>query len=659
MTIRALAAAILLLVASVAPAVAAALHHELEIRLDPASRRLEATDRIALSAGAHTIGLRPELSVSEASLDGMSLAVERWGDRLVLTLPKDGELRLRYGGILADFDAARGSDRPTMGGEGAFLPAGTGWLPEFPGTGAGAEGDPPTWCLTVRVSEPFLAVATGKLVEEERSPEGYRAVFLEDRPVEEPSLFAGPWQMREKWHGSLRLRSYFHPEQAGLSDEYLDLAGKAIDRYSARIGDYPFAGFSILSVPLPVGLGFPGLTAIGRSVLPLPFIRTQSLGHEILHNWWGNGVRVGAGGNWSEGLTTYMADHAAAQDRHPDAGRALRLDWLRDYAALPAGRDQPVTGFRVRTHDASQIVGYGKVAMIFHMLEAEIGEEAFARGVRTIWQRYRFDDAGWDDLRRAFEAASGRGLGDFFAAWLDRAGAPALSLIAARAEAGPAGGAVSVTVRQEGDLYPMSVPVTVETAAGSERHVVRLEGREAKATLPVRGTARSLTVDPDFDLFRRLSPGEVPAILRDVTLDPSVRTVIAADGVANGTAVEAARTLASRLLEGRPLATEDEPRSPLLVVGTSAGVARVLAQKGLPGEPELLSGRGSARVWTLRAPGGRSVLVIAGEDAAALQALLRPLPHYGRQSWLVFDGAKAVDRGIWPAGQGALTRRFD
>jgi len=25
------------------------------------------------------------------------------------------------------------------------------------------------------------------------------------------------------------------------------------------------------------------------------------------------------------------------------------------------------------------------------------------------------------------------------------------------------------------------------------------------------------------------------------------------------------------------------------------------------------------------------------------------LPHYGRQSYLVFDGARAVERGVWPA----------
>jgi hypothetical protein len=35
--------------------------------------------------------------------------------------------------------------------------------------------------------------------------------------------------------------------------------------------------------------------------------------------------------------------------------------------------------------------------------------------------------------------------------------------------------------------------------------------------------------------------------------------------------------------------------------------------------------------------------------AAALQALQRGLPHYGKQSWLVFEGTRAQDKGIWPA----------
>ena len=32
-----------------------------------------------------------------------------------------------------------------------------------------------------------------------------------------------------------------------------------------------------------------------------------------------------------------------------------------------------------------------------------------------------------------------------------------------------------------------------------------------------------------------------------------------------------------------------------------------------------------------------------------MRALSRPLPHYGAQSYLSFDGAKLVTRGVWPA----------
>ena len=46
---------------------------------------------------------------------------------------------------------------------------------------------------------------------------------------------------------------------------------------------------------------------------------------------------------------------------------------------------------------------------------------------------------------------------------------------------------------------------------------------------------------------------------------------------------------------------------------------------------------------------GKTLLVVSARDTPSLQALQRPLPHYGRQSWLVFDGAKAIDRGVWPA----------
>ena len=77
---------------------------------------------------------------------------------------------------------------------------------------------------------------------------------------------------------------------------------------------------------------------------------------------------------------------------------------------------------------------------------------------------------------------------------------------------------------------------------------------------------------------------------------------------------------------------------------------------GLPPRPAEVAGRGSAQVWTLAPAGSRSapVAVISGRDAASIGALERGLPHYGAQSWLVFEGGRAIARGTWPASLPAV-----
>jgi hypothetical protein len=62
----------------------------------------------------------------------------------------------------------------------------------------------------------------------------------------------------------------------------------------------------------------PSFTLLGEQVIRFPFI-LSSYPHELLHNWWGNGVFVGAGGN-CEGLTAYLADHLIAGQRRQCRG---------------------------------------------------------------------------------------------------------------------------------------------------------------------------------------------------------------------------------------------------------------------------------------------------------------------------------------------------
>ena len=406
-----------------------------------------------------------------------------------------------------------------------------------------------------------------------------------------------------------------------------------------------------------MGLGFPNLTYIGRMVLPLPFMRGRSLAHEVLHNWWGNGVAIDyAAGNWAEGLTTYMADYALAVEEGTGQALEMRLGWLRNYAALPADRDVPVTAFTSKRHDAGQVVGYDKVAFIFHMLRDELGKAAFTEGLRLFWQRQRFRVAGWSDLRQAFEEAAGQDLAWFFDQWLGRVGAPRLNLGDVRLREQDGAFRVTLTIRQDAPAYRLAIPIAIDTDAGRERRRIVLDALETTATLELNARPSAVHIDPGHDLFRRLLAGEAPPILRDVTLAADALTVIAAD---EGAADKAARRLAERLLDTSVRLASDDPaalaRAPLLIVGIAAQVEDFLATAGLGGVPDSLAGRGTARVWTVRRGNGGPLLVVAADDVQALEALLRPLPHYGGKSYLVFDGRRAVATGIWPVAQSPLS----
>jgi hypothetical protein len=93
---------------------------------------------------------------------------------------------------------------------------------------------------------------------------------------------------------------------------------------------------------------------------------------------------------------------------------------------------------------------------------------------------------------------------------------------------------------------------------------------------------------------------------------------------------------------------------PLLLITSSGDLAAQLAKLELSPPPELSAQQWSAVAWTARLENGNPVLVVSADDAAALQQLLRPLPHYGGQSYVLFDGARAIDRGIWPVKRGPL-----
>ena len=169
--------------------------------------------------------------------------------------------------------------------------------------------------------------------------------------------------------GEIPVSTYFYPQSRQFAATYLQAATGYLDLYQPLFGPYPFDKFAVVENFFPTGYGYPSWTLLGSSVVALPFIVETSLGHEIAHCWWGNGVWVDyTRGNWSEGLTTYVADHLYKERQSPEEAREYRLKILRDYAALVTEEnDFPLAEFISRSTAAEQAIGYGKAAMVFHM----------------------------------------------------------------------------------------------------------------------------------------------------------------------------------------------------------------------------------------------------------------------------------------------------
>ncbi len=556
------------------------LHHDIHLSLDPETRLLGAVDRVRILGGGRVdFVLDPSLTVSAIRVDGRDVSPSRRGGRWSFDLGLTGahDVMVDYGGTIALLDPSKpgaAGRRAFASAAGSYLPASVSWFPRF-------RNGALTYRVEIRVPATQRAIVPGRLVEENSATDGWRAVYASEAPAWGIVVMVGPYRVESRDAGGITLKTYFHPEIAELSGDYLSSTAGYIERYAESIGPYPYSAFATVSGPLPVGLGYPGLTYMGTRVLRLPFIRHTSLGHEVLHNWWGNGIWVDYdSGNWAEGLTTFMADYAFAEDRGPAAAREMRLGWLRNYAALPTARDHAVVAFTAKVHDASQVVGYNKVAFFFHMLRDRLGAQAFADGIGLFWRRFRFRIAGWEEMRQVFEEVGGGDLTGFFEHWLRRPGAPTLRLADADVFREGEHHGVSFTLSQGAPVYRLALPVAVTTSVGEERFRVMLDGPTSQHRLMTRGRPLALAVDPEFDVFRRLGAEETSPILRDVTLDANAVTVVLPDDEAMG---EVARGLAKRLLDTPPTFTPADAAArsshPLLIIGIADRVRTFLAAK--------------------------------------------------------------------------------
>ena len=526
---------------------------------------------------------------------------------------------------------------------GSFLSANSHWYPDI--------GKLITYKITIQTPEDQIAVVPGTPVLEKNIDHVRHVTFIMDHPIEGIDLMIGAYEVKEKsiyiQQKQITLRTYFHKEIADLADDYLTASKRYLERYSQQLGEYPYTHFSIVSSVLPTGLGMPSLTYLGREVLKLPFIKDTSLGHEVLHNWLGNGVFIDSEqGNWSEGLTTFMADYAFKEDAGKEAAKEMRYGWLRDRQALPLGEEEPLSAFKARHHVASSTVGYGKSAMLFMALRAQLGDKHFYTALRTFWKKYQFKRAGFKELRQVFEQQSHTPLSRLFEQWLNKVGVSDYAIEDAVYENGRLRFKLKQTLSDNNAL----VPVRVYSAEGKEDFYIRVNHASTSSVLKPKAPPVAIVIDPDFTVWRALTPSESPPILRDIITSQHL-SVLSLNEALKSSSLDAVKAIVEG--EVTPVTIEQANNNePLVIVGDAQKLDDWLNRQHLPPHPLNLK-EGDTQVWVLDKPNTRLLLMSLPNDPVQaennLKALGSRLSHLGRYAWITFENGKIKQRGNWTA----------
>jgi aminopeptidase N len=649
-------------------------HHDLAVRLYPKSNSLAAEDTLTVhTSGQSSLAfvLSENATVEKVATREKDLPFTFEGGALRVALPPDppGEeelsLTVSYRASFRDHvpeDPVNTEDpsygvQATIREDGTFLSDSAGWYPEIPGSR-------PTFRIRVDGPAGYEAVTAGRLARRKTEGRVTQSEWETRMPLGGLSLSAGPYRVREETAGETKLYTYFYPGSDALSESYLAAAARYLALYRELFGPYPFEKFAVVENFFPTGYGFPSYTLLGSTVVRLPFIVETSLGHEVAHSWWGNGVRVDyQKGNWSEGLTTYVADYLYKERGSVEEGREYRRKMLRDYATLVTpGEDFPLRAFTGRDSPASRAVGYGKGAMVFHMARRFAGEDAFWKGMRDVVREKMFREASWDDFGRALGRETGTDFAPFFRQWVDRPGAPVIALGGIVAEEDGGSWNIRGQIVQKEPYFDLRVPLQLVTEGCTVDTVLTVADGTTSFSLSADARPRRLVVDPDVDLFRRLDPTEIPPTVNGIRGSTDL-LVVAARGLP-ADILEASKLLLTAMGKETFVTHREEDTPPSLLTGHDVLFLGLPDGNGylpkLPGELSVSRGAFALGGKTFTSLEDSLFVVLShpsdGDRVAALFLALSPeaakrsarkIPHYGKYSYLAFAGGKNKEKGTW------------
>jgi len=671
------------------------IHHEIRVIFQPDLHRMEVEDQIVLPASLRpgpdgrfhfrlhdgleprsntpgvTISREPQVGpgagAAEDEIPIAQYVLDLPAGLRVFVLQYQGEIHHPIGA--KGGEAFREEDSPgIISREGIFLSGRSLWIPWF-------DSDLVTYALNVGLPSGWHAVGQG--VQTAYGSEGGAVAMRWESPEPQEDIFlvAGRWTEYRRDAGRVTARVFLRTPDRELAEKYLEATEQYLEMYQELIGLFPYKKFALIENFWERTYGLPSVTLLGPKALHAPFVLQSVYPHEILRNWWGNGVFVDREtGNWSEGLIRYLADDLVQEQN--GMGTESRRAALQRYADFVSGNEAyPLSEFHSQKDAGGQAIGTGKSAFLFHMLRRELGDKVFIQALRTFFHDHCFMRASFDDLLRSFNRTSGNDLSPFFSQWVFSSGAPVLRARRVRVEPTATGFLLLASLQQQqpGPAYVLDIPLAITLdRSGSEAFQTTISMMDKEMDIEIKLPARpiQMEIDPEFDVFRRLHPAEMPPSFSKVFGAASVLIILPSTspqdlGLAYKSLAESWRRAHPDRMEvvwDNQLEAIPKDRDVWLFGWKNRFQRSILAQLQSYG---LSTNSAITRIGEVQIPRRNHSLVLAARNpdnaqhslnwlatdlVGALGALERNLPHYGAYGYLGFEGAesKNIVKGRWP-----------
>jgi len=656
---------------------------ELEFSLNEAlipsyfSKNIKA-EQIAADASANDVGMDRD----NDDEDDKGLKLNKWA----LKIKKEsGFFVIKYDGIIAspieqsEENYQRGfSESPGIISDlGIYLAGSTHWVPSF--------GEAlVTFKLTTVLPEDWKVVTQGERIAESVSNGKHSDTWLNKTPQEEVFLIGARFnEYSYTMNSGIEAMAFLRTPDESIANRYLEVTDQYMNMYQGLIGPYPYTKFALVENFWETGYGMPSFTLLGEKIIRFPFILHSSYPHELLHNWWGNGVYVDfTTGNWCEGLTAYMADHLIKEQR--GQGEAYRRSTLQKFSnVVTKNNDFPLDKF-ISRHDApSEAIGYGKSLMMWHMLRRRLGDDYFKQTMVRFYKNHEFKVSSFDDIRMAADSVSNSDLQAFFTQWLTRTGAPEIAIKKVNVSKYNTQYRVSLTLeqKQEADAFSVDIPITIATSESLETFIVNLTQKEQDFQFMIIDKPLKLVVDPQYDVFRILHPREVPPAWSKILA--SEKNLVVLPSLAN----DVTKQLYKDFIEAWQVSDNDDfevvfdneisaipSDRTTWVLGfdnkfaTDINTAIKNYNSAFVADSVIFENKSVVKknhsfVLTVFNDQNLDVNVsfIAFDNPNSIPGLIRKLPHYGKYSYLGFEGDEPtnVAKGQWPVFNSPMESVFD